>query len=106
LLDEKSYRQRQEKAVVAFRHSMQKPSLLRKGSFEKIGLHLFPSFRRKPESSPAAGGFKPLKISWTPVFTGVDDEKQFFHTFGGQGGFGTGDFHLLKKAQAHRISPY
>jgi hypothetical protein len=36
------------------------------------------SFRRKPESSV----FKALRIGWTPVFTGVTAEIQFFHTFG------------------------
>ena len=35
------------------------------------------SFRRKPESSI----FEPLKTSWTPVFTGVTTERQFFHSF-------------------------
>jgi hypothetical protein len=35
------------------------------------------SFRRKPESSL----FKALQISWTPVFTGVTAQIQFFHTF-------------------------
>jgi hypothetical protein len=38
----------------------------------------FTSFRRKPESSV----FKALAIDWTPVFTGVTPEIQFFHTFG------------------------
>jgi len=33
---------------------------------------------RKPESSV----FKVLAIHWTPVFTGVTTEIQFFHTFG------------------------
>jgi len=41
----------------------------------------FTSFRRKPESS----FFKALPISWTPVFTGVTAEIQFFPTFGGEG---------------------
>jgi len=36
------------------------------------------SFRRKPESR----FFKDLRIDWTPVFTGVTNEFQFFHTFG------------------------
>jgi hypothetical protein len=39
----------------------------------------FTSFRRKPESSV----FNALTIDWTPVFTGVTTETQFFHTFGG-----------------------
>jgi hypothetical protein len=44
----------------------------------------FTSFRRKPESSV----FKVLRTYWTPVFTGVTAENQFFHSFkGGQGGF-------------------
>ncbi|MCX5916033.1 MAG: hypothetical protein NTX30_05010, partial [Deltaproteobacteria bacterium] len=38
----------------------------------------FTSFRRKPESSV----FKDLRTYWTPVFTGVTAENQFFHTFG------------------------
>jgi len=38
------------------------------------------SFRRKPESS----GFKTLRTYWTPVFTGVTDETNFF-TPSGQG---------------------
>jgi len=38
----------------------------------------FLSFRRKPESSV----FKALRNYWTPVFTGVTAEIQFFHTFG------------------------
>jgi len=42
----------------------------------------FTSFRRKPESSV----FKALQTYWTPVFTGVTAEIQFFHTFRGQGG--------------------
>jgi len=43
----------------------------------------FLSFRRKPESSV----FKALRNYWTPVFTGVTAEIQFFHTFGeGKGG--------------------
>ncbi|MCX5917625.1 MAG: hypothetical protein NTX30_13225 [Deltaproteobacteria bacterium] len=43
----------------------------------------FTSFRRKPESSV----FKVLRTYWTPVFTGVTAEKQFFHSFGDGGGF-------------------
>jgi len=39
---------------------------------------LFASFRRKPESSV----FRVLRTDWTPVFTGVTAEIQFFHTFG------------------------
>jgi len=43
----------------------------------------FTSFRRKPESSV----FKVLRTYWTPVFTGVTAENQFFHSFGeGKGG--------------------
>jgi len=53
------------------------------GRCEKIGFVLFLSFRRKPESSV----FKALRNYWTPVFTGVTAETQFFHTFGeGKGG--------------------
>jgi len=39
---------------------------------------LFTSFRRKPESSV----FQALRTGWTPVYTGVTAEIQFFHTFG------------------------
>ena len=42
------------------------------------------SFRRKPESS----SFKALRIFWTPVFTGVTADIQFFHTFSVMGGVG------------------
>jgi hypothetical protein len=38
---------------------------------------LFTSFRRKPESS----AFRALRTDWTPVFTGVTAEIQFFQTF-------------------------
>jgi hypothetical protein len=38
----------------------------------------FSSFRRKPESSV----FGALQTDWTPVFTGVTAEIQFFHSFG------------------------
>jgi hypothetical protein len=48
---------------------------------------LFTSFRRKPESSV----FETLRTDWTPVFTGVTAEIQFFHTFGeGMISFGCG----------------
>jgi hypothetical protein len=49
---------------------------------KKLGCVFFPSFRRKPESSI----FNPLTTSWTPVFTGVTAEKQFFYTFPNLGG--------------------
>jgi hypothetical protein len=45
---------------------------------KKSILLFFTSFWRKPESSV----FKALAIDWTPVFTGVTPEIQFFHTFG------------------------
>jgi hypothetical protein len=44
---------------------------------KKLISFFFTSFRRKPESSV----FKTLAIDWTPVFTGVTAEIQFFHTF-------------------------
>jgi hypothetical protein len=66
------------------------------GSCEKIGLHLFPSFRRKPESSI----FKPLRIAWTPVFTGVTTKRQFFHSFGeGKGGGDSGDYFTASRGE-------
>jgi len=49
---------------------------------KKLISFFFTSFRRKPESSV----FKPLAIDWTPVFTGVTAEIQFFHSFPRQGG--------------------
>ena len=42
----------------------------------KVPFNLRSSFRRKPESSV----FKPLRIAWTPVFTGVTTKKQILHT--------------------------
>jgi hypothetical protein len=48
-------------------------------------LTLFHVIPAKPESSV----FRDLRIAWTPVFTGVTAEIQFFHTFGG--GKGGGD---------------
>jgi hypothetical protein len=60
---------------------------------KKSACVIFSPFRRKPESSI----FKPLRISWTPVFTGVTTKRQFFHTFPPQGG---GKFFLL-----HYVSP-
>jgi len=53
--------------------------LSKREAVKKSVCFFFPSFRRKPESSI----FKLLKISWTPVFTGVTTKKQFFHTFRG-----------------------
>jgi hypothetical protein len=51
----------------------------------------FRSFRRKPESS----FFTALRIDWTPVFTGVTAEIQFFHTFGeGREGVISGGYFL------------
>jgi len=49
---------------------------------KKLIWFFFASFRRKPESR----FFKDLRIDWTPVFTGVTAEIQFFHSFGGHGG--------------------
>jgi hypothetical protein len=66
------------------------PSLLRgeggdRG--EKIGSFLFPLFWRKPESSPAIGGIQPRsERGWTPVFTGMTTQKEFFHSFRGARG--------------------
>jgi hypothetical protein len=51
---------------------------------KKLISFFFTSFRRKPESSV----FKTLAIDWTPVFTGVTAEIQFFHTFPVDGGEG------------------
>jgi len=34
---------------------------------QKVGIRIFSSFRRKPESRE----FKQLQFPWTPVFTGV-----------------------------------
>jgi len=44
---------------------------------KKLIWFFFTSFRRKPESSVLTA----LRIDWTPVFTGVTPETQFFHTF-------------------------
>jgi len=49
---------------------------------KKLIWFFFMSFRRKPESSV----FMALRTDWTPVFTGVTAEIQFFHSFGGYGG--------------------
>jgi hypothetical protein len=52
-----------------------------KGSCEKIDLVLFGVI-------PAKAGITDLRIDWTPVFTGVTNEFQFFHSFRGiQGDF-------------------
>jgi hypothetical protein len=51
---------------------------LKKGGCEKIDLVLF-GVRRRPESR----FFTNLRIDWTPVFTGVTNEFQFFHSFRG-----------------------
>jgi hypothetical protein len=56
----------------------------------------FTSFRQKPESSV----FKALRTYWTPVFTGVTAEIQFFHTFGeGEGGGDLGDYFTASGGQ-------
>jgi hypothetical protein len=50
---------------------------------------------------PAKAGipfFKDLRIYWTPVFTGVTNEFQFFHSFKG----GRGDFPRASQSK----SPY
>jgi hypothetical protein len=60
---------------------------LKKGRCEKMDSVPFTSFRRKPESSV----FGALQTDWTPVFTGVTAEIQFFHSFRGT----EGDFHGL-----------
>jgi len=44
---------------------------------KKPGSVFFLSFRRKPESNISEA----LNISWTPVFTGVTNKRQFFHSF-------------------------
>ena len=49
----------------------------------------FTSFRRKPESRV----FRALRTEWTPVFTGVTAEIQFFHSFReGKGGGDLGNY--------------
>jgi hypothetical protein len=53
---------------------------------KKTVLFYFVSFRRKPESSI----FGALRTDWTPVFTGVTTQIQYFHSFGGYEG--DGDF--------------
>ena len=58
------------------------PTLPLPEGVKKLISFFFTSFRRKPESSV----FKTLAIDWTPVFTGVTAEIQFFHTFPRQGG--------------------
>jgi len=58
------------------------PTLPLPEGVKKLISFFFTSFRRKPESSV----FKTLAIDWTPVFTGVTAEIQFFHTFSHQGG--------------------
>jgi hypothetical protein len=58
------------------------PTLALPEGVKKLISFFFTSFRRKPESSV----FKTLAINWTPVFTGVTAEIQFFHTFPHQGG--------------------
>jgi len=58
--------------------------LLQRGEGVKKSIQFFfTSFRRKPESSV----FKVLRTYWTPVFTGVTAENQFFHSFGVGGDF-------------------
>jgi hypothetical protein len=64
---------------------------------EKIGLVFSLSFRRKPESSL----FKALQISWTPVFTGVTAQIQFFHTFPFEGGMGGFKDVFITKGKGH-----
>jgi len=49
---------------------------------KKLAWFFFTSFQRKPESSV----FNALRTDWTPVFTGVTTEKQFFYTFPDLGG--------------------
>jgi hypothetical protein len=53
------------------------PSPSSKEGVKKSIQFFFTSFRRKPESSV----FKVLRTYWTPVFTGVTAENQFFHSF-------------------------
>ena len=54
------------------------PTQGREGVIKSIRL-FFASFRRKPESSV----LRVLQTDWTPVFTGVTAEIQFFHSFQG-----------------------
>jgi hypothetical protein len=49
--------------------------------WKKLIWFFLASFRRKPESR----FFTDLRIDWTPVFTGVTNEFQFFHSFRGIG---------------------
>jgi hypothetical protein len=67
------------------------PLLSQEGVKKSIWL-FFTSFRRKPESSV----FKPLAIRWTPVFTGVTAEIQFFIPSQERGGEEGNENDLLK----------
>jgi rSAM/selenodomain-associated transferase 2 len=58
---------------------------------KKSSSSIFPSFRRKPESSFS----KPPGIVWTPVFTGVTTKRDSFHAFSGGKGQGRGDLSLI-----------
>jgi len=52
------------------------PTLLPEG-VKKLAPWSTMSFRRKPESRIHKG----IWIFWTPVFTGVTNKQQFFHSF-------------------------
>ncbi len=56
--------------------------LWQREAVKKLIWFFLASFRRKPESR----FFTDLRIDWTPVFTGVTNEFQFFHIFRGVGG--------------------
>jgi hypothetical protein len=63
------------------------PPLYQREAVKKLIWFFLASFRRKPESR----FFTDLRIDWTPVFTGVTNEFQFFHSFRGARGIFFGD---------------
>jgi hypothetical protein len=65
--------------------------LFKREAVKKLIWFFLASFRRKPESR----FFTDLRIDWTPVFTGVTNEFQFFHSFRRNGGISADA--LLKK---------
>jgi hypothetical protein len=72
--------------------------LFKREAVKKLIWFFLASFRRKlVESSlrPESRFFTDLRIDWTPVFTGVTNEFQFFHGFRGNGGISADA--LLKK---------
>jgi hypothetical protein len=62
--------------------------LFQRGAVKKLIWFFLASFRRKLESR----FFTDLRIDWTPVFTGVTNEFQFFHSFRGVGGISEAGF--------------